>query len=230
MSDNSRIIQHMNRDHQLALLDYLAVYSNVSPKSINTRSVRISDIDVEKFTINYIDSKSIPQSKTIVFSSANEDDNITVSSLKDLRPKLVSMAVYAAKKQGLSHKRITKVTYPNHPSSYVLWLVFLSAIYATLKPKDFARKIGPISVKLLNNVPDFAGPAVTKILTFLLKYGANIIKGMYIVHIGEILFFTVPNIRKYRVPTPQALQWILFNFVEGYHALQRFGKLTREEH
>lgn len=230
MSDAStRIIQHMNRDHQLALVDYLTVYGKVSAKSINARSVRISDIDTEKVEINYVSTDSTPKSVIIYFANAIEDDNVKVEKLQDLKSKLVAMAVYTAKQQGYSHKQVTKVTYPSRPEEFFLYLIFFTSIYATWKPRDFIKRVGPASVKLLGMVPDFAGPAVTQILTFLLKHGANIVKGMYVIHIIEILFVMRKNLVKYRVPPKQSAQWIFFNFVEGFYSLIRFNKLAREK-
>lgn len=223
----SRIIQHMNRDHQLALIDYLSVYGSIATNTINSRSVRISDIDTEKIQINYVDNKSTPKLITIYLNNALEDDNVKVEKLTDLRAKLVSMAIYCANKQGYSHKQITSVTYPCGPGSYFLYLIFFTSIYASVKPKDFIKRVGPLAVKILNLVPDFASPAVSKILTFLIKYGATIIKAMYLAHIVEIFAFMLRKTKKYRVPTPQRLQWIFFNFVEGFYALKRFNKLAR---
>ena len=228
-SEESRVIQHMNKDHQLALVDYLAVYGNITPNSINKRSVRLSAVDTEKIVINYVNTEAIPKSITIYFQNAYEDDSVKVSKFGDLRAKLVSMAHYAAAKQGFSATQITKVTYPKKPSELFMYLIFFTAIYAGAKPKEFARKVGPLSMKLLQVVPDSAGPALTQVLTFSLKYGESIFKAMYAIHIAEILLVTRKFVNKYRVPFHQRIQWYIMNFIEGFLVFKRYKKLIREK-
>jgi hypothetical protein len=228
-ADESRVIQHMNRDHQLALVDYLAVYGNIAPNTINKRSVRLSAIDTEKIVINYVNTEAIPKSITIYFQNAYEDEAVKVSKLGDLRAKLVAMAQYAAAKQGFSAKQVTRITYPKRPSELFMYLIFFTAVYAGTKPREFARKVGPMSMKLLQAVPDFAGPALTQVLTFSLKYGESIFKAMYAIHIAEMLIFTRAFLKKYRVPLHQKIQWYIMNFIEGFFVIKRYNKLIREK-
>ncbi|KAM9887780.1 hypothetical protein OXX69_013236 [Metschnikowia pulcherrima] len=54
MTDPSaRIITHMNKDHHLAVLDYVVVYGNENLKDIDTSSVRITNVTEEHLVLAY---------------------------------------------------------------------------------------------------------------------------------------------------------------------------------
>ena len=54
MTDPSaRIVTHMNKDHHLAVLDYVVVYGNENLKDIDTSSVRITNVTEEHLVLAY---------------------------------------------------------------------------------------------------------------------------------------------------------------------------------
>ena len=47
-SPSERIIGHMNKDHQLALSDYVVVYGDVNPANLIEESVQLVSVDENK--------------------------------------------------------------------------------------------------------------------------------------------------------------------------------------
>ncbi|EDK40967.1 hypothetical protein PGUG_05065 [Meyerozyma guilliermondii ATCC 6260] len=217
MDQTARIKSHMTRDHNLALLDYLVVYGKVNANAIEPGTINMTDVNTESFTICFYTSS--PQKVTIRWKDAWESENLPVDDISDVKPKLVSMAKYAAAKQGYAHTQINK-TVPPTPASYPMYVYFVVAGWAAFAPASFQKFVANNYV--LSRI------AALLPLTFRSYLSKNIRKifiGTYIVHLFEIFTYSIPTFIKYRVPAAQRLQWTLMHFVEGFLVPLRLKKL-----
>lgn len=217
MDQTARIKSHMTRDHNLALLDYLVVYGNANANAIEPGTISMTDVNTESFTICF--HTSSPQKLTIRWEDAHENDNLPVDDMSDIKPKLVSMAKYAAAKQGYSHTQIKK-TVPPSPSSYPMYVYFVVAGWAAFAPASFQNFVA-------NN---YVLSRISALLplgfrSYLSKNIRKIFIGTYIIHLLEIFTYSIPTFIKYRVPAAQRLQWSLMHFVEGFYVPLRLKKL-----
>lgn len=220
-----RIISHMNADHQLALLDYLVVYGKIDAASIVESTLGISAIDETLLTIDYqTKGSSAFKQWTAAWNDCPENDNVKISGLRDLKGKLVAMAHYAAKKQGYAHKRITKVVGPQ--GSHFMYAIFLSLVLNAYNPailRSFVSRDAVIAT-VVSYMPGF----LVSLYELVERQSFNLFLTVYGIHIFEILYFTVPTIKKYRIPAKQALQWISLHFFEGYYVVRRLNALKSD--
>lgn len=221
-----RIIKHMNKDHQLALLDYVVVYGNVKANEIVKPSVHLVEVSETKLVIVYDSTKlKSPQTLSVDWKSATEPENKEVTSLKDVKGKLVSMAKYAAAKQGYSHQQITKVLYPRQAIVWYLIFGFLAlAMYDVQNLKE-SFEADPIASKIIPLLPSVA----FKVLKFIEKNIAYIFYSLYTIHLGEILFIMLPMTIKYRLPTSKRFIWFFMTFFEGVFCYRRFKTLVDDK-
>lgn len=221
-----RIIKHMNKDHQLALVDYVVVYGNVNARSIVKSSVTITELDEKKVIINY-NSKKIetPQAISIDWNSAAESENKTVNNLKDVKGKLVSMAKYAAAKQGYSHKQITKVLPPRLSIFFYIIMGFFVLGSCDMYKLKQLFSTDPLVSRALPYLPAVA----FKILGMFERNMKSILLSILGVHVIEVTVLTLPNIIKYRVPPFQKFLWCLMNLIEGFPVPMRFKTLINED-
>ncbi|KAF5208905.1 hypothetical protein EJF18_70192 [Clavispora lusitaniae] len=224
MSDpKQRIISHMNKDHQLALVDYVVIYGNVPLASFVPSSVQISDVNESQLDISYQKIDGEKKTLPIVWNHAVEREGVAVHSLSDVKGKLVAMAKYAADKQGYSHVQIKTVAYPRRPLEIGLY-VFGAAILATLYDKHLLRRLAA-NDRLFSAVASYL-PFLGKVHTVFENHVKTIAVAMYGIHIVEIFTWTLPLARKYRIPFPQRLGWAAMNFVEGFMVPRRLKSLV----
>lgn len=227
MSAAQRIIAHMNDGHQLALADYIVVYGNRPATSFVHSSVRISDVNEELLTLEYVDvATQKKHTLELDWDSAREDQHLRVTEYKDIKEKLVSMAKYAANQQGYSHRQITEVV-PPPPSGLALYLLF-AAFAAGLY--DLAKfKLVFANDAIFQSVAQYFPQAVWAILDFTGKHVRTIFGVILVAHVAEVLLFTVPQTHKYRVPPLKRLAWGAMHLVEGFFVMNRFKRLIKEQ-
>ncbi len=100
-----RILSHMNKDHRLAIKDYLNVYGNVI---INNKidNIKMTHISTDHMVIQFThDDLDFQIEKPIQFEPPMKD-------LSEARVRLVEMAKFAANKRGYSHVQISDYRYP----------------------------------------------------------------------------------------------------------------------
>ncbi|WPK25975.1 hypothetical protein PUMCH_003317 [Australozyma saopauloensis] len=213
-----RIIGHMNRDHQLALVDYTVVYGKQPLASFRPSSVVISDINTKSVTLRFEQANGTIKTVEVEFEKAVEADNLTVSSSADIKGKLIAMAEYAAKKQGFSHKQVKTVAKPRSGISYTMYAlaVVLSATY--VKPSLVRNVLSSIGLQNSTLLAKWA---------FVERNISPIFLGTYLIHIMEIVFVMLPKARKYRMPRETAMAWVGMNFIEGFLAFIRLNKVVK---
>ena len=224
-SPSERIIGHMNKDHQLALSDYVVVYGDVNPANLIEESVQLVSVDEKQIVIDYdIIKPPITKTLSLYWHDAKEDENIQVKAYGDIKGKLIAMAKYCANEQGYAVKKLTKVHGPDFFGApmYLVWLVlFVNAYDPTILRKLFANDA--LFNKLIGYLPGW---------TFALyrdmeKNAHRHIIGLAIAHLGEILFFTKGYLAKYRAPENQRWIWYVMNFFEGFPVMLRLRRATK---
>lgn len=197
-----KILAHMNKDHKLALEDYLAVYGEVKInreiKNIQLKSIENSHLvigfthrDVD-FTIEKIISLDPP-----------------LQNLGEARLRLVDMAKEAAAARGYSHKQVSEILYPTQPQEFLLLALVAALIFAFFKTDTFYGKW-------------FANIGF---LQAVRPYTATIFYGTVAIHVAELALVMMPKLNKYRVPIDYKIEWIIFTLLEGFPAIRRFNHL-----
>lgn len=215
-----RIIRHMNTDHQLALVDYAVVYGKQRLTSLRPETVVISDIDTNSVKLRFEQANGTIKVLDIVWKDAIERESVTVEEASDIKPKLIAMAKYAAKKQGFSHKQIKKALPPKSALSYFMY-TFAALLTTTLIKPNFVSGFlfgGKVGNSRLLSKWLFVERNIVKI--FATTYG---------IHLAEIIFVMIPKIRYYRMPMETALTWSFYNFIEGFLAFLRLNEVVRSE-
>ncbi|EGV65328.1 hypothetical protein PSN45_002523 [Yamadazyma tenuis] len=226
MDPSTKIISHMNGQHQLASVDYLVVYGHVDLSQLAENSAKITAVDDKSFDISY-DLKSSPNHKiTLKWDEIEDGEGVVVSSMKDIKAKLVAMAKYAANKQGFSHVQITD--YPPLSKETALFaslsVIFLIGSYDLNWLKRLLKQ-NPIFSTLTPFLPGF----LWKVLDFSGRNIRTISAGMYIIHVIEILLTTGPALRKYRFPPAQRVAWLFVHFLEGFYSIIKMNKLIESK-
>ncbi|ODV65682.1 hypothetical protein HYPBUDRAFT_153874 [Hyphopichia burtonii NRRL Y-1933] len=222
-----RIIYHMNGDHQLSVHDYVVVYGKVPASQIAEGSAKISDISEKDVTITY-KSKAIGKTEVVSlnWNEVPEDQDIKVVAFGDIKSKLISMAKYAAEKQGYSHVQIKKVLTPG-VDGWIIYLLSVIVLVGCIDPKLIRRTVehDAIFSKILPYVPQF----LANFYSWSEKNFKLIAVITYAVHIFELGIVGLPRLIKYRVPLKQKLVWLVFHSLEGFPSHLRFGSLIPKE-
>ncbi|EGV65330.1 hypothetical protein CANTEDRAFT_133629 [Yamadazyma tenuis ATCC 10573] len=211
----------MNGHRQIALVDYLAVYSDVSLRQLNPKSVHISAVDEKSMVLSYDLTSSANQKHTFNWHDMDENDHISVASMSDINAKLTAMAKYAAAKQGVSHIQVT--AYPKWDwiatASVAIWMICSLGCYS---PDLIKIKNGPIAGFCKLILPEL----VLQSMGFCANHCGSILVGTLVLHSIETLLLVVPRVRKYRVPLPERVLWYFFGLLDGNFTVQRFDKLV----
>ncbi|CDK28383.1 unnamed protein product [Kuraishia capsulata CBS 1993] len=208
MSDaTARILSHMNKDHSVAVEDYLSVYGGVTVDN-KVANVRMRDIELDHMTIGFnhelIETEVL---KPIPFDPP-------MKSLREARERLVAMAKEAAAKRGYSHISINEMVYPPKQNYPVLVLTVL-LIWGFFKP-DYLY--GVVYPKVLPQ-------PVTDFVRFLTPFSFYLIAFL---HIGECFLCMRPRLNKHRVPLDFKIEWMLDCLIEGFPSWKRFDKLVKK--
>ncbi|CAD1808511.1 hypothetical protein FOB58_000799 [Candida parapsilosis] len=223
MSDPSaRIKSHMNKDHQLALRDYVVVYGSVDPKYLVEDSVGIKEVDTEKIVIEYdVINPSSTKSLKLKWNDAKENEQISVKSLSDIKSKLIAMAKYSAGKQGFAEKKLTKIFGPDAQGipMYPIWAILLLNAYNPTILRSVAINSAWIK-KAIEYLPSVA----FAIYNWSELHALKLCIGLFVAHLGEILFISGPFLKKYRAPFGVRLVYYIMNLIEGFPVLLRLKK------
>ncbi|OBA23216.1 hypothetical protein METBIDRAFT_36458 [Metschnikowia bicuspidata var. bicuspidata NRRL YB-4993] len=213
-----RIKNHMNKDHHLALVDYVVVYGKERLSNIDVHSVHIAHVTVDELALKYKAKNGMEQDLKLEWNSVDDGEGLRVESMLDIKAKLIAMAKHAAQKQGFSHKQITKILPPKTVTPFVAY-AFAALSVATYIKRDFLRSV-------LGLVFSQNSPGVESFLVFAEKRVLPIAGAMYAIHLLEMLFLVRPKTVKYRMPWPTKLAWMTFSFFEGYLCVPRLNSLT----
>ncbi|ODV62008.1 uncharacterized protein ASCRUDRAFT_75240 [Ascoidea rubescens DSM 1968] len=209
--DEKRILSHMNKDHKLAIEDYLSVYGGIKVDS-HLSNIRMTNIDLTSITItfNHTDLGDQDIVKPIQFDAP-------LTSLSESRFKLIEMAKYAAQKRNVSHFQIQDIVYPSSIPEFTLLSLFFLLIFSYFR-KDL---IYDSLFKNYLNIP----PNIVLFLKNNVHYTIFI---TILGHLSEFYLILLPKLRFYRVPFDFKIEWFFFTFLEGYLAIRRFNKLVQK--
>lgn len=224
MSDpRTRIISHMNKDHQLALLDYVVVYGGENVSHVDAESVIITDVSEEHLALSYNKENGNNKDLKLIWEEVPENEKVKVDQMGDIKAKLVAMAKYAAEKQGYSHKRVDKVSLPKKLDLYLMYLAFAVSL-ATLYDKTLVRRLVQ-NDKLLLTIAAKCPELLAKGYSYFENHITPIFSTIYGIHVVEILTVTWPRVNKLRMSLKNKLVWATMNFVEGFLVFSRLNKL-----
>lgn len=219
---SASIISHMNKDHQLALRDYVVVYGSVDPRYLVADSVEIKEVDTEKIVIAYdVINPTSSRTLTLKWNETKEDKNLRVKSYADIKGKLVSMARYSAGKQGYSEKKFTKIIGPDAGSfpMYPIWAILLLNAYDPAILRSFAN-----NTELIKKGIEYLPTVASTIYSWTELNASKVCIGLFVAHLGEILFVSRPFLKKHRAPFGTRLAYYFMNLFEGFPVLLRLKK------
>jgi len=213
----------MNKDHQLALLDYVVVYGGENVSHVDAESVIITDVSEEHLALSYNKENGNNQDLKLIWEEVPENEKVKVDQMGDIKAKLVAMAKYAAEKQGFSHKRVDKVSLPKKLDLYLMYLAFAVSL-ATLYDKTLVRRLVQ-NDKLLRTIAAKCPELLAKGYSYFENHITPIFSTIYGIHVVEILTVTWPRVNKLRMSLKNKLVWATMNFVEGFLVFSRLNKL-----
>jgi len=213
----------MNKDHQLALLDYVVVYGGENVSHVDAESVIITDVSEEHLALSYNKENGNNKDLKLIWEEVPENEKVKVDQMGDIKAKLVAMAKYAAEKQGYSHKRVDKVSLPKKLDLYLMYLAFAVSL-ATLYDKTLVRRLVQ-NDKLLLTIAAKCPELLAKGYSYFENHITPIFSTIYGIHVVEILTVTWPRVNKLRMSLKNKLVWATMNFVEGFLVFSRLNKL-----
>lgn len=227
MSDpKHRIISHMNKDHQLALLDYVVVYGKETPSAVDADSVIITDVSEEFLALSYNKDDGSSGDLKLVWDEVPEHENVKVGKMGDIKAKLVAMAKYAAGKQGYSHKKVDKVVLPAKVDLYIMY-IFAAAVAVTLYDKTYIRRV-ILRDGFLSYLAAKAPQLLANGYALFEKHIKPIAATIYGIHLIEIAAVSWPRASKYRMSLSNKLIWAFMNFVEGFLVFSRLNQVVED--
>lgn len=215
---SARTLSHMNKDHQLALNDYILHYAKFPESLLDKSSIKMTDVNDKSFTVEFKD-KAGSSYKRIIFYDLEPE----TASSKSIKDSLVTMAKVSARKRGYAHYQITKVSYPSF--AILMWVLFVVLTFLSFNPELFKSLLGKSS--LLVELGTYLPQPVWSFFGAVEKYANVISFTTYTIHILEILTIMLPQLKKYRVPFKASLVWVIMHFIEGYFTVVRFNKLKQ---
>ena len=211
-SAQSRIISHMNADHQDSLIRYLRYYHRQS--SFSARNAKLVTIDFSALTI-------IAPADPFSAKHYRIPIDPPLASWADARPRLVAMDKEACSTLQCSPVTVKRWVRPDGVSaavsSFILWVCVTFSRRANFLPGSFYYQY------FFGFVPSFA--AFCHLIQPFLFYG------VLAIHVMELFILMGPRLRKHTVRMFSGVWWlwILSNYIEGGGAVIRFDRLVKEE-
>lgn len=212
----------MNQDHHMALVDYVVVYGKIPRGHFQENSVKIVQVDDTRLTLLYDTADTKANNLGLIWNETVENENLHVTAISDVKGKLIAMAKYAAEKQGLAHKRLTKVLPPKKPSQLVFYVLAALLFSSSVDPTWLRSAISKNSwLSALTS----AAPAALKSLAVWTETKIRIITAAtYAIHLVEIFVVSWPKLTKYRTSFFKKLVWAAMHFIEGFAIFERLDE------
>ena len=208
----TRIIKHMNADHQNSLIRYLRHYHHLS--SFSARNATLTAIDLSTLTISTSPTPFSPTTYRIPLDPP-------LSSWADARPRLVIMDNEACSRLGCSPTTIKKYVPPH--GFMILNFALCLWTYITFSRRTHFIPGSLYHQVFFQHVPRFA--------SFCYKIQQLVIYAMAAIHLAEVVYMERSRLRKHTVRTLSRVwwMWLLSDFVEGWPATIRFNSTVKEE-
>lgn len=207
----TRIITHMNNDHQDSLVRLLEHFCQLA--SFSARNARLTDITYDNLTIQ--------TGNGFGFCSYSIPILPAMTSWADARGKLVALDAVAS--AGLKRSNITVKTYTK-PTGHmaVIWFILAWTFVAISRPANFEPGSWHYDYAW-GYIPGFARSR---------HWMQPIIWSfIFVVHGIETVWMIKSRLRKHTVPTFSRLwwTWVLSCVFEGGSSFVRFDKTVEEE-
>ena len=210
----SRIIKHMNADHQASLTQYLEHYCKIPSRLAST--AQLDDIELSYLII----SSSNGQTRNLIPLSP------PMASWSEARERMVVMHHEALTGLGLSDITVTEYRAPRNFHALVfgvcLWTYISFSRRANFLPGRDHFNLYPFW-SVLGYLPSLA--------EFCYIVQPLIIVLMVAIHAVEATFMVRSRLRKHVVEVFSVLwwTWVGSSFIEGYGAFQRFDAIVKEK-
>lgn len=207
---HTRIIEHMNKDHQDSLIKYLQYYHHLS--SFTSRKAYLSEIDFSSLTI-------------LLYPDSEKRYKVPISppmtSWSDARPRVVEMDGKATAGLGKSSVTVKKFT-PPQGFMVVVWAAAFLTFIAFSQRSNF-RPGSWCYLWVLRYVPSFSN--------FCWRIQPLVFYPMVLLHTVEMVYMERSRLQRHTVRVLGRVWWLwMFStFVEGIGAYIRFDKVVREE-
>ncbi|KAL9104781.1 MAG: hypothetical protein Q9163_000331 [Psora crenata] len=214
-SPRTRILTHINCDHQESLMRYLEHYRAVSSQS--ARNAILVDISFTALTIHT--PPWLGRGKGSTYEIPFEP---RMESWGDVRPRMAAMDQAAIDALGRS-----SVTIRHYEKPYGFMLVVMMACVATFlsfsRRGNFVPGARMYETLRLGAVPRFARFCYL-IQPWLLSF-------MLAVHGAEAVFMARTRLRRHNVPAASSVwfMWVVGTFLEGFNSFVRFDRAVRVE-
>lgn len=222
---SQRIITHMNKDHQLALVDYLVVYGKTPLSSFKPATAELVAVDTTSMTIRYMTKDDVSKEKTIEWEHAQEEENLKVAEQLDIKAKIIAMAKYAAAAQGYSHKRVNKVLLPKKPVALSMYVVAVLLAVGCYDKTLIRRTV--YNDAFLSKLALYAPKALALVWAYTEEHAKRISIIMYAIHVVEIVSKTNPATKRVRMDPLKRVAWAFMNFIEGFLSFERLAELEK---
>ncbi|KAL3426620.1 hypothetical protein PVAG01_00129 [Phlyctema vagabunda] len=205
----TRIITHMNNDHQTSLSYYLQHYHSLSSRAAS--KAQLKDITFDSMTLQTADSKTY----TIPFEPA-------MSSWGEARPRVVEMDREARKGLDISSISITEYERPRKPFHIAVFAICLNVMVLFLA----RSRIVPGTFLYDSILPYFPGGP-----TLFLKLTRTFAIPTLLIHIVESYILDRTRLRKYNVPRGSGLwyKWMASCFIEGFACFARIDATVKRK-
>ncbi len=206
----TRIITHMNADHQDSISRYLQYYHCVS--SFGSRNAVLSDIDFASMTI-----LPSPNSERVYRVAMSPP----MTSWSEARPRVVEMDTEATAALGRSTVTVKEYVRPRGLMA-VVWIVVFVTFLAFSRRANF-RPGSWCYDGLLSYVPSFGN--------FCWRIQPLVFYPMVVLHAAEATYMERTRLQRHTVKVFGRVwwMWISSTFVEGIGAFLRFDEVVREE-
>ncbi|AQZ15978.1 YDR476C [Zygosaccharomyces parabailii] len=202
------LLAYMNKEHKVALEDFLHVYGGVSDSN-KIIHVRLLSMDSQCMTILF-NHKDIEYDieKTIVFDPPLEGDRDKAWG------RLRRMAREAAAKRHLAYFQINDMSYPSSLLEYLIIVGILLPIICYNFRQVLYWMPMPLSLRKFLDSDN-----ILRAIIFL----------EFLIHLAEVTTILRPKLQFYRVPPDFLIEWYLFGLLEGYPVVKRFEKMAARE-
>ncbi|MCJ1457588.1 hypothetical protein MMC28_007956 [Mycoblastus sanguinarius] len=204
----TRIITHMNSDHQDSLIRYLQHYAQLS--SFSARNAHLANITFDSLTI--LSSRRTPYTIPI---------KPPMTAWSEARPRVVAMDAECVVGLGRSNVTVKRYKEPRGFMAVGFVASLLTYIAFSRRANFLAGSI--LYDSLLKYVPLFAN--------FCWMVQPLVFYPMVIGHGFEATWMARRRLEKHTVPMLSMLwwKWVLGTFVEGVGSFKRFDEIVREE-
>ncbi|TID29631.1 hypothetical protein CANINC_001750 [Pichia inconspicua] len=171
--------------------------------NVQIRNVKAKSVELDQITISFKHPLvNMEMLRPIAFDSK-------CNSWKEVEQKMIEMSKEAAANRGLSHIRVSGISYPTSIFNLILILLVL---------------LLPFGFKYPDLLYDRFFAKYLPFMLVLKTYHNAIFYTTICIHFAELYILMLPRVRKFRVPLDYAIEWSLLTILDGYNSVKRFDE------